>query len=249
MKSLHPLTWWLWSIALIVTVIRADSALYAALVLAGAALIVWRWAGNFPWSKSFWFSLRLGIFILIVRAVTGVLIGVPIPGTRIFELPILPLPDWMAGIRIGGVITQERLSSSLHEGLIIVAVIALFGAAVSLTSPHKMLRVLPVMVYEFGVAIVIATSSLPQLVASYSRIKRARILRGDEKPRFKSIALPLLLEEALAKSLDLAAAMDSRGYGVSRVRSRYRPIKWRSADTAIFSSGLVLLGLVWSVTS
>jgi energy-coupling factor transport system permease protein len=248
MKSLHPLTWWLWSIALIVTVIRADSALFAAIVIAVAALIVRRWAGNFPWSKSFWFSLRLGIFILTIRAISGVLIGVPIPGNKIFELPILPLPDWMAGIRIGGVITQERLTSSLHEGLIIVAVIALFGAAVSLTSPHKMLRVLPVVVYEFGVAIVIATSSLPQLVASYSRIKRARILRGDEKPKFKSIALPLL-EEALAKSLDLAATMDSRGYGVSRVRSRYRPIKWRSTDTAIISSGLVLLGLVWSVTS
>jgi energy-coupling factor transport system permease protein len=247
MKSLHPLTWWLWSIALIVTVIRADSALFAAIVIAVAALIVRRWAGNFPWSKSFWFSLRLGIFILTIRAISGVLIGVPIPGNKIFELPILPLPDWMAGIRIGGVITQERLTSSLHEGLIIVAVIALFGAAVSLTSPHKMLRVLPVVVYEFGVAIVIATSSLPQLVASYSRIKRARILRGDEKPKFKSIALPLL-EEALAKSLDLAATMDSRGYGVSRVRSRYRPIKWRSTDTAIISSGLVLLGLVWSVT-
>lgn len=248
MKSLHPLTWWLWSIALIVTVIRANSALFSALVIAGAALIVWRWAGDFPWSQSFWFSLRLGTFILIVRAITGVLIGVPIPGTKIFELPILPLPDWMAGIRIGGVITEERLTSSLHEGLIIVSVIALFGAAVSLTSPHKMLRVLPVIVYEFGVAIVIATSSLPQLVSSYSRIKRARILRGDEKAKFKSIALPLL-EEALAKSLDLAAAMDSRGYGVSRVRSRYRPIKWRSTDTAIFSSGVLLLGFIWSVTS
>jgi energy-coupling factor transporter transmembrane protein EcfT len=248
MKSLHPLTWWLWSIALIVTVIRANNALYAALVIAGAALLVWRWAGDFPWSRSFWFSLRLGLFILVIRAITGVLIGVPIPGTKIAELPILPLPDWMAGIRIGGVITQERLFSSLHEGFIITCVIALFGAAVSLTSPHKMLRVLPVMVYEFGVAIVIATSSLPQMVASYSRIKRARILRGDEKPKFKSIALPLL-EEALAKSLDLAAAMDSRGYGVSRVRSRYRPINWQIADTAIFSSGLLLLVSTWLVTA
>jgi energy-coupling factor transporter transmembrane protein EcfT len=104
------------------------------------------------------------------------------------------------------------------------------------------------MVYEFGIAIVIATSSLPQIVASYSRIKRARILRGDEKPKFKSIALPLL-EEALARSLDLAAAMDSRGYGVSRARSRYRPIKWKIADTAIFSSGLFLLLTTWLVTS
>lgn len=248
MKSLHPLTWWLWSIAVIVTVIRADSVVYAAFVIAVAAILVRKLAGDFPWSKSFWFSLRLGFFILVVRAVTGVLIGVPIPGTKIFELPILPLPNWMAGIRIGGVVTFERLTASLHEGLIITAVIALFGAAVSLTSPHKMLRVLPVMIYEFGVALVIATSSLPQLVASYSRIKRARILRGDEKPQFKSIALPLL-EEALSKSLDLAAAMDSRGYGVNRSRSRYRPIPWRVADTAIFASGLVLVASVWTVTS
>lgn len=248
MKSLHPLTWWLWSIAVIVTVIRADSAVYATLVIAVAAILVRKLAGNFPWSKSFWFSLRLGFFILVVRAVTGVLIGVPIPGTKIFELPILPLPNWMAGIRIGGVVTLERLTASLHEGLIITAVIALFGAAVSLTSPHKMLRVLPVMIYEFGVALVIATSSLPQLVASYSRIKRARILRGDEKPKFKSIALPLL-EEALSKSLDLAAAMDSRGYGVNRSRSRYRPIPWRVADTAIFASGLFLVASIWTVTS
>ena len=49
MKSLHPLTWWLWSIALIVTVIRANSALYAALVITGAAILVKRFAGDFPW--------------------------------------------------------------------------------------------------------------------------------------------------------------------------------------------------------
>jgi energy-coupling factor transporter transmembrane protein EcfT len=247
MKSLHPLTWWLWSIAIIVTVIRADSAIYSIAVVLGAAILVSKLAGNFPWSNSFWFSLRLGIFILIIRALTGVLIGVPIPGTKIAEVPIVPLPSWMAGIRIGGVITQERLLASLHEGLVITSVIALFGAAVSLTSPHKMLRVLPVMVYEFGVALVIATSSLPQLVASYSRIKRARVLRGDEKPKFKSIALPLL-EEALSKSLDLAAAMDARGYGVNRSRSRYRPINWRVADSAIFASGLIWAMAIWMVT-
>jgi energy-coupling factor transporter transmembrane protein EcfT len=248
LKSLHPLTWWLWSIAIIVTVIRVDSAVYSCLVIAVAAILVSRLAGDFPWSKSFWFSLRLGLFILIIRAITGVLIGVPIPGNKIAEVPILPLPSWMAGIRIGGVITQERLMASLHEGLVIASVIALFGAAVSLTSPHKMLRVLPVMIYEFGIALVIATSSLPQLVASYSRIKRARILRGDERPKFRTIALPLL-EEALSKSLDLAAAMDSRGYGVMRSRSRYRPIPWRLTDSTIFAGGLIWLATIWTVTS
>lgn len=244
MRELHPLTWWIWSIAIIAAVIRGNNALLAALAIVGAALLVKFLAGEFPWSASFWFALRLGVFILIVRAITGVLIGVPIPGTLLFSVPILPLPDWMAGVRIGGVITQERLLSSLHEGFIITTVIALFGAAVSLTSPHKLLRVLPVVVYEFGVALVIATSSLPQLVASFHRIRKARILRGDEHPKFKTIALPLL-EETLAKSLDLAAAMDARGYGVSRVRSKYRPIPWQINDSAVITIAFIILVMVW----
>ena len=175
----------------------------------------------------------------------GVLIGVPIPGTRIFTLPILPLPNWLAGIRIGGVITQERLLSSVHEGLTIVAVISLCGAAVSLTSPHKLLRVTPVMIYEFGVATVIATSALPNLVQSIARIRRARALRGDEKPAWRAIALPLL-EDSLSRSLDLAAAMDARGYGVSRTRSRYRPIAWQGIDSSVvlLSAALLVITLV-----
>jgi energy-coupling factor transport system permease protein len=43
--------------------------------------------------------------------------------------------------------------------------------------------------------------------------------------------------------LDLAAAMDSRGYGVSKKRSRYRPIKWRTADSAVVCTALIVLGL------
>jgi energy-coupling factor transporter transmembrane protein EcfT len=43
--------------------------------------------------------------------------------------------------------------------------------------------------------------------------------------------------------LELAAAMDSRGYGVSRKRSRYRPIHWQQIDSAVVASALVALAL------
>lgn len=240
------MTYWICAIGVIGAVISANNSLFAIATVMGAALLVKLRSGNAPWVRSFWFSLKLGLFILLVRALMGVLIGIPIPGSNIFTLPILPLPSWMAGIRIGGAVTQERLFASIAEGLIIAAVIALFGAAVSLTSPHRLLRVLPVIIYEFGVALVIATSALPQLVSSISRIRNARILRGNEKPSWVSIALPLL-EDSLARSLDLAAAMDSRGYGISRSRSKYRPISWRGSDTAIAGSGLILFLLIWIV--
>ena len=240
MKSLHPLTWWIWSLLIVGAVIATNSAWVAGFTIAVAAISVLKFAEDAPWAKSFWFSLRLGAIILLIRTVVGVLIGVPIPGTKLFSVPILPLPSWIAGIRIGGVVTQERLLSSIHEGLIIISVICLFGAAVSLTSPHKLLRVTPVVIYEFGVATVIATSALPQLVQSIGRIRRARTLRGDENPSWRSIAIPLL-EESLARSLDLAAAMDSRGYGVSKKRSRYRPISWNMKDSLVVASALCVL--------
>ena len=240
MKSLHPLTWWIWSLILIGAVATTGNSWIASAAIVVAAISVYKFAQDAPWSKSFWFALRLGLIILCIRTVIGVLIGVPIPGTKLFSVPILPLPSWIAGIRIGGVVTQERLLSSIHEGLIITAVICLFGAAVSLTSPHKLLRITPVVIYEFGVATVIATSALPQLVQSVKRIRRARILRGDEKPSWRSIAIPLL-EDSLARSLELAAAMDSRGYGVSRKRSRYRPIPWQRNDSLVISLALCAL--------
>jgi energy-coupling factor transporter transmembrane protein EcfT len=242
MKSLHPLTWWIWSLLVVGAVIATNNAWVAGFAIAVAAISVIKFAQAAPWSKSFWFSLKLGAFILVIRTLVGVLIGVPIPGTALFSIPILPLPSWIAGIRIGGVVTQERLFSSIHEGLIIVTVIALFGAAVSLTSPHKLLRITPVVIYEFGVATVIATSALPQLVLCASRIRRARALRGDEKPSWRSIAIPLL-EDSLSRSLELAAAMDSRGYGISRKRSRYRPIPWQQIDSAVVASALVAVAL------
>ena len=198
-----------------------------------------------PWGKSFTWTLKVAAWILFFRTLIGVLIGVPIPGTELFRIPILPLPSWMPGIRIGGAVTSERLSSALSEGITICAIIVIFGAAASLTSPHKLLRVLPVYVYEFGVSIIIATSVLPQLVTSVARIRQAQRLRGQTLRGFaswKRVAIPLL-EESLARSLDLAAAMDSRGYGVSRNRSRYRPIKWKLSDAMVIGSALLVLGL------
>jgi len=151
----------------------------------------------------------------------------------------------MPGIRIGGAVTSERLMSALSEGVIICAIIIIFGAAASLTSPHRLLRVLPIYMYEFGVSVVIATSVVPQLVTSVARIRQAQRLRGQNTKglaSYRRVAIPLL-EEALARSLDLAAAMDARGYGVSRKRSRYRPINWRALDSAVVLSGLVVMGL------
>jgi energy-coupling factor transporter transmembrane protein EcfT len=241
--SLHPFTWWLWAIGLAIAIVRFDSTWFTLACVGAVTVIVYLLRENAPWAKSFDWTLKLSIWILAIRTLIGVTIGVPIPGTEIFRLPILPLPTWMPGIRIGGVVTWERLSSSLTEGFMICSIIVIFGAAASLTSPHRLLRVLPIYIYEFAVAVVIAASVLPQLVTSVKRIRLAQRLRGQNTrglSSWKRVAIPLL-EESLARSLDLAAAMDSRGYGVSKKRSRYRPISWRLKDSLVVISALGLV--------
>ena len=243
--SLHPLTWWIWAVVLAISVIRFDSPVFTVTCVGAVAVVVFLNRDDAPWGKSFNWTLKISLWILMIRTIIGVLIGVPIPGTTLFTLPKVPLPDWMPGIRIGGAVTLERISSALTEGIVICGIIIIFGAAASLTSPHRLLRVMPVYIYEFAITVVIATSVLPQLVSSVARIRQAQMLRGQSLKGFASwrrVAIPVL-EESLARSLDLAAAMDSRGYGVSKKRSTYRPIKWRKTDVAVIFSSLLVLGL------
>ena len=238
-RSLHPLTMWIWALLLITAVVLTDRAWVALGAIGVATVLVKVRSDGSPWGRSYWIALRIGAVILVIRAVVGVLIGVPIPGTTLFTVPIIDLPSWMPGIRLGGAVTLERLSSSLHEGLIIATVIALFGAATSLTSPHKVLRTLPFFIYDIGITLVIATSLFPQLAQSARRIRLAQQLRGHEKVSWRGLALPLL-EESLSRSLQLAASMDSRGFGVSRKRSRYRPEKWQISDSAVVTFTLLV---------
>ena len=116
-KSLHPLVWWIWAGSLATAVAMTSSIPLAFGVVGAAGFIIRRKAEKAPWAKSFAWSIKVGTWVIVIRVLTGVLIGVPIPGRTLFTLPIIPLPDWMAGIRIGGPVTFERLSSTAHDGI------------------------------------------------------------------------------------------------------------------------------------
>jgi energy-coupling factor transport system permease protein len=244
MRPLHPLTFWALFTALAIGVVASDNVACALGAVGGAAIIVKYRREEGPWRSSFRWALIAGVILLIIRAIAGIIIGVPRLGTTLFTLPRISLPTWLPGIRIGGDVTWERLSSSLHEGLIIATVIALFGAANSVTSPHKLLRVLPTKVYQIGVTLTIATSIFPQLISSISRIKQAQYLRSGVKPRITQIAIPLL-EESLGRAVSLAESMEARGFGQSQQQSRYRPIAYSMTDLSLIASGfLVAIAMV-----
>ena len=224
---------------------RLDNFLISISALIAISLIVKNFKSDGPWAGSFSFALKLSLAIIVFRVFIGIVIGVPVPGTNLFTLPIIPLPDWMAGIRLGGAVTWERVSSTILESFDIAIIIVLFGAATSLTNPRALIRSFPPIFYELGMILIISSSLTPQLVGNLKRIRNAQQIRGVSRNRFlawRQIAMPLL-EDSLARSLDLAAAMDARGYGISRTRSKYRPQKFQIVDLAVISTSILILAV------
>ena len=90
-------------------------------------------------------------------------------------------------------------------------------------------------------AVTVALTFAPQLVESAQRVRRARRLRGGANPRrhvVREIGIPVL-QDALDRSLLLAAGMDSRGYGrIGAVARRTRAL----------TGALLLLGLIGVAT-
>jgi energy-coupling factor transporter transmembrane protein EcfT len=52
------------------------------------------------------------------------------------------------------------------------------------------------------------------------------------------------LEDSLERSIDLAAGLESRGYGYFPRPTRYRPDRWKFRDTLAISGGLYCLVIV-----
>ena len=224
---------------------RLQNSWLTIATIALVSVLVFKFKSDGPWADSYKWALKLALAVILFRVFIGIVIGVPVPGSVLFTIPTIPLPDWMAGITLGGAVTWERVSSTIIESLNIASIIALFGAATALTNPRAVLRSIPPIFYEVGMVLVIATTLTPQLVGNLKRIRIAQKMRGISTNRFLSwrqIAMPLL-EDSFARALDLAAAMDSRGYGQSRKRSKYRPQKFAFRDLLFLSTSLAFLAV------
>ncbi|MFC8716996.1 energy-coupling factor transporter transmembrane component T [Kitasatospora sp. NPDC057198] len=215
-RQLHPGAWWLWSLGLAAAASRTTNPVLLLLILAVAGFVVAARRGDAPWARSYAAFLRLGLLVLAARMVFAVLLGSPVGGTHVlFTLPHVPLPAWAQGVRLGGAVTLEGVLFALYEGLRLAVLLACVGAANALASPSRLLRSLPGALYEAGVAAVVALTFAPNLVADVRRLRAARRLRGRSDRGVRavlSVGLPVL-EGALERSVALAAAMDTRGFG------------------------------------
>lgn len=214
-RELHPLAWWVWAIGVAVAASSTTNPLLLLMLVAAVAWVVALRRGDHPWARSFRLYLWFALLIVVLRVFFRVLLGSGAGQIVWFELPSVPLPSWVAGVTLLGPVTQEAVLGGLYDGMRLAAIVVCVGAANSLANPKRLLKSVPPALYEVGTAVVVAVTVVPQLADSLRRVRQARDLRGSDGGRVRGlrrIVVPVL-EDALARSVRLAAGMDARGYG------------------------------------
>lgn len=222
LRSTHPLAWWGWAIGIAIAVNgTTNPLLLTAMALAMVIVVLLRRTAS-AWARSVRAYLMLAAFVIAMRVFFQILVGAPSGTTVLFVLPEVPLPAWVAGIRLGGAVTAEALLATVYEALRLAVLLLAIGAANSLANPRQALRSVPAALYEASVAVVVALSVAPQLIESGQRVRRARRLRGDTAKGLAAlgpIALSILAD-AIDRSLSLAEGMEARGFA----RTAGRPV-------------------------
>ncbi|GGJ98250.1 hypothetical protein GCM10011583_32150 [Streptomyces camponoticapitis] len=237
-NALHAGAWWVWALGLGVAASRTSNPLVLGLLVGVAGYVVAARRTDAPWARSYGAFVKLGLAVILVRLVFSAFLGSPIPGSHlIVTLPELPLPGWAKGIRIGGRVTAEQLVFAMYDGAKLATLLICVGAANALANPARLLKSLPGALYEAGVAVVVAMTFAPNMVADVLRLRTARRLRGRSTGGVKAvlqIGLPVL-EGALERSVAVAASMDARGYG----RTAAVPPAVRHTTTVLTIGGLL----------
>lgn len=215
-RNLHPGAWWGWALGCAVVASRTTNPWLLGLVIAICCLTVVLRRGSAPWSMAFRLYVFLAAFIVVLRVVFRIVFSADGP-TVILRLPVVALPGPLGSVHLLGPVSAEALIAAATSALQLAAMVIAVGAANALANPKRLLAAVPGALYEWGTATVIALSVFPQLAESVVRVRRARQLRGTPGKGahlIRQVALPVLAD-GLDRSLVLAGAMDSRGYGRS----------------------------------
>lgn len=214
-RDLHPVAWWVWALGLAAAASATTNPFSLLLLVGVACVVVVARRSDQPWARAFRLYLWLGLAVVVFRVAFRLVLGGGYGTTVLLDLPAVPLPDIAAGITLLGPVTLESLLAGLYDGMRLAAVVVCIGAANALANPKRLLRSVPPALYEIGAALVVAVTVLPQLADSARRVRAAQGLRAGATGRVGRLRrfLVPVLEDAIDRSMAMAAGMDARGYG------------------------------------
>lgn len=241
-RWLHPLAWWSWALSAAAAASLTSNPLALVGIAIAALCVVLTRGAHAPWAASISGLLKFALFVIVFRVIFQTLLGAPIGLHVLFSVPEVPLPGFLTGLRLGGAFTVESLVLGIVEGLRFAAILLCIAAATTVAAPSRLFRALPDALADVGTVLVIALTFAPHLVQDFARIRSAQRLRGrrDRGVRAAARALAPVVDGAMERSLALAAAMSSRGYGRARA-TRHRPDPWRPVESIVVVSGATAL--------
>jgi energy-coupling factor transport system permease protein len=212
---IHPATWWLVGGALALVAGGATNwiAPFAIGLFSITAILLFR--ENATWSRSLGFYLTLAGIVIAIRLIFRIVFSYSDPNAQVaISLPRFQLNFGVGALEVLGDVSWVSLAGALVDGLRLSAIILAVAVATTLANPRKLLKSAPGALYEIATSVSVAINLAPQLIESFNRVRKARLLRGKSKrtSRLAGIVIPVL-EDTLERSLLLAASMDARGFG------------------------------------
>jgi len=164
--------------------------------------------------------LRLGLWLVAFNIIFN-LLSVRAGATTLFTLPswrwqTMTETGTMTIMQIGGRVSLESLVYGLSNGLSLVAILLTFATFNMAVDHYRLLRSIPQFLYSSAIVVSIAITFIPQMMVAQQEIREAQMIRGHRFRRIRDL-LPLfvtLLAEGLERSITLAEAMESRGFGL-----------------------------------
>lgn len=218
--------WATWLVCALGLLFLVDHPFIDLLAILASGLIASLSGGSSPF-RSF---LTLAVVLIAFRTVLSALTG-HTGDTILVELPAFRLPELLGGSTLGGKITAEVVATALAEGLRIASVLACFGAFLAVTETIELIRLLPRFLFEAGLVVNIALAFAPLLARTVREAQEAQRMRGG-RSRVAPLVVPVL-GGALERSISLAEAMDSRGYGRKSDSSAGTQWRWLAALASI----------------
>lgn len=236
--------WWVWatSAAILSSLISQPTALLGLSL--GTALLVRQFATSQSDLQHFRWMLRIAFWLAVVRFSFQILLGTQMGNQVLFELPEIHMPEFLAGLRIGGVVTLLSLEYGAMQALRLAALVIIFGGVSAIASPRKLLLLSPDKFQRLQLFASLTLNFLPQLTQDAERLLRANRWRGQKSNRILQLSRNLipLTETVLDRAINQGAAL--------AVRTPTATVKSQPKSTS--RGYFVLFGLVgiyWATTS
>ena len=231
--------WLVWIAASLIVAMLATNPLYLVIVLLCAALVRAGFStGNSP--LPVW---RFGLTVVAFSTFYNALLT-HFGSTVLVTLPrALPL--------VGGPVTLEATAFGASRGLALWTLFAVSTLINDVISPYELVRLTPRFLRQAGLVVSIMLAFVPQTVRSFHQVREAQAIRGHRLRGVRDLTALLvpLMTDSLEKAVQLAEAMEARGYGQKSQISNLGTAREYAKSQMLMVGGLSGILLGWLVES